>query len=140
MSLIIRSSYVSPVLVIRLDKQYFTLPHLSYWTPIGLLGVRVDPSGVRVESNQTQFTLLNFTLRFIFQVESEWSPSGVRVESEWTNLLNAVEAICKSLLCCDISPIGLHSDWIGTYNLVLKLVSENVKAWFWQALNPHPQH
>ena len=89
----------------------------------------MDPSGVRVESNRTQFTLLNFTLRFIF-----------RVESEQTNLLNAVEAICKSLLCCDISPIGLHSDWIGTYNLVLKLVSENVKAWFWQALNPHPLH
>jgi hypothetical protein len=26
--------------------QYFTLPHLSYWTPIGLLRVQVDPSGV----------------------------------------------------------------------------------------------
>jgi hypothetical protein len=60
------------------------------------------------------------------------------VESEWTNPLNAIQAISKSLLCCNISLIGLHSDWIGTYNLMLKLVSENVKAWFWQALNPHP--
>ena len=92
-------------------------------------GSEWSPSGVQSDSVHS--------IELYFEV---YFPSGVRVESEQTNLLNAVEAICKSLLCCDISPIGLHSDWIGTYNLMLKLVSENVKAWFWQALNPHPLH
>jgi hypothetical protein len=67
------------------------------------------------------------------RVESEWSPSGPIYSMLF-------KQFCKLLLCCDISPIGLHSDWIGTYNLLLKLVSENVKAQFWQALNPHPLH
>jgi hypothetical protein len=71
-------------------------------------------------------------------------PSGVWVESEWSPSGPIYSMLFKQfyklLLCCDISPIRLHSDWIGTYNLLLKLVSENVKAQFWQALNPHPLH
>jgi hypothetical protein len=45
-----------------------------------------SPSGVRVESNRTHFTLLDLYFEVYF-------PSGVQVESKWTNPLNAVQAI-----------------------------------------------
>jgi hypothetical protein len=34
-------------------SQYFTLPHPSHWTPLGLLGVQWSPSRVRVGSMES---------------------------------------------------------------------------------------
>jgi hypothetical protein len=114
--------YTPPPVLLDSDRTARS-PSQSEWSPSGVLSDSVH------------------CIELYFEV---YFPSGVRVESEWSpsgpiySML--FKQFCKLLLCCDISPIGLHSDWIGTYNLLLKLVSENVKAQFWQALNPHPLH
>jgi len=44
--------FIDDILIFTEDEehhdeiQYFTLPHLSYWTPIGLVGVHWTPNGV----------------------------------------------------------------------------------------------
>ena len=91
--------------------QYFTLPHHSHRTPIGLLGV---------------------------QAESTRTPLGLHSDSTRTSLLNASWAIDKSLCWYDNSPLGLHSDSTRTQDLAFKLVSENIKGLHFQELNPQP--
>jgi len=71
--------------------QYFTLPHLSYWTPIGLDSTwSPSPSPIRVESTQTSLlNNQNFTLPPLFLVgsyqvleeyqDSWWIPGGFLV-------------------------------------------------------------
>jgi hypothetical protein len=59
--------------------QYFTLPHLSLWTPIGLVGLQWSPTGVQLDWLKSNS---NWILRGV-PVESKQNPSGVQVESKW---------------------------------------------------------
>ena len=79
--------------------QYFTLPHLSYWTPIRLLGVQVESKWSPIGLTLLYWT---YTLRFIFRVESKWSPSGP-IHSMLFKQFNSVVTSVRS----DSTRIGL---------------------------------
>jgi hypothetical protein len=66
-------------------------------------------------------------------VESEWSLSGL-IHSMLFKQFESHYSVVTS--------VRLDSTWIGLglTTWMFKLMSENIKAWFWQALNPHPLH
>jgi hypothetical protein len=105
--------------------------------PIGLRSDCSDSTRTpsRVQSDSVCSTGLYFEVYFPsgVRVESKWSPSGL-IHSMLFKQFESHYSVVTSVRS-DSTRIGL-----GLTTWMFKLVSENVKAWFWQALNPHPLH